>query len=146
MHSSAMMLGNETPAASTRTLYFAGLWSRIAGIGWVSEIVEAAGGVDVFADRAQEKSAKARIFSAGEVIAAARDIIIGSWCGKRFRPEGVRGRAGFEQIPAVRHGAPKEVKSTIILQPGPAALTDGLDAIAEIYVLQGIVRHRLAYR
>jgi iron complex transport system substrate-binding protein len=104
----------------------------IAGIGWVSEIVEAAGGVDVFADRAQEKSARARVVSVGEVIAAAPDIIIGSWCGKRFRPERVRGRAGFEHIPAVRHGALKEVKSSIILQPGPAALTDGLDAIAEI--------------
>ena len=104
----------------------------IAGIGWVSEIVEAAGGVDVFADRAQEKSAKARVVSAGEVMAAAPDIIIGSWCGKRFGPERVGCRAGFEHIPAVRHGALKEVKSTIILQPGPAALTDGLDAIAEI--------------
>jgi iron complex transport system substrate-binding protein len=72
----------------------------IAGIGWVSEIVEAAGGVDVFADRAQEKSARARVVSVGEVIAAAPDIIIGSWCGKRFRPERVRGRAGFEHIPA----------------------------------------------
>jgi iron complex transport system substrate-binding protein len=84
------------------------------------------------ADRAQEKSARARVVSAGEVIAAAPDIIIGSWCGKRFRPERVRGPAGFEHIPAVRHGALKEVKSSIILQPGPAALTDGLDAIAEI--------------
>ncbi len=104
----------------------------IAGIGWVSEIIEAAGGVDVFADRAQEKSAKARIVSASEVIAAAPDLIIGSWCGKRFRPERVGGRAGFELIPAVKYGALKEIKSTIILQPDPAALTDGLDMIAEI--------------
>ncbi len=104
----------------------------ISGIGWVSEIIEAAGGLDIFAGRAQAKSARDRIVSADEVIEAAPDIIIGSWCGKRFRPERVRARAGFELIPAVRNGALHEIKSTIILQPGPAALTDGLDAVAEI--------------
>ncbi len=104
----------------------------ISGIGWVSELVEAAGGVDVFRDHAKAKSAKDRIVSAGEVVAAAPDIIVGSWCGKRFRPERVCGRPGFENIPAVRDGALHEIKSPIILQPGPAALTDGACAIAGI--------------
>lgn len=104
----------------------------IAGIGWISEIVEAAGGQDVFADRAAAKSAKDRIVTADEVIAAAPDIIIGSWCGKRFRPERVCARAGFGSVPAVKNGALHEVKSPLILQPGPAALTDGAKAIAGI--------------
>jgi iron complex transport system substrate-binding protein len=104
----------------------------ISGIGWVSEIVDAAGGVDVLAGRAAGKSARDRIVSGGEVIAAAPDIIIGSWCGKRFRPERVSCRLGFHGIPAVKSGALHEIKSSIILQPGPAALTDGASAVAAI--------------
>jgi iron complex transport system substrate-binding protein len=104
----------------------------ISAIGWVSEIIDAAGGVDVFADRALAKSAKDRIVSAEEVIAAAPDIIIGSWCGKRFRPERVSRRSGFDGIPAVKSGALHETKSSIILQPGPAALTEGASAVAAI--------------
>lgn len=101
----------------------------ISGIGWVSEIVEAAGGRDVFADLAREPAAKDRIVGAEAVIAAAPDVILGSWCGKRFRPEKVAARPGFGAIPAVRDGRLYEVKAPIILQPGPAALTDGLDRI-----------------
>src|SRR5262249_43047962 len=97
----------------------------ISGIGWVSEIIEAAGGHDVFAKRAPAKCAKDRIVTKDEVIAAAPDIIIGSWCGKRFRPERVCARDGFDSIPAVKSGVLHEVKSPLILQPGPAALTDG---------------------
>jgi iron complex transport system substrate-binding protein len=104
----------------------------ISGIGWVSEIVEVAGGQDVFADRAAAKSAKDRIVTKEEVIAAAPDIIIGSWCGKRFRPERVSARAGFGGLPAVKNGALHEIKSPLILQPGPAALTEGAQAIAAI--------------
>lgn len=101
----------------------------ISGIGWVSQIVEAAGGRDVFADLAHEPAAKDRIVAAEAVIAAAPDVILGSWCGKRFRPEKVAARPGFDAIPAVRDGRLYEVKAPIILQPGPAALTDGLDRI-----------------
>jgi iron complex transport system substrate-binding protein len=104
----------------------------ISGIAWVSELIEAAGGVDVFADRAVCKSAKDRIVTADEVISRAPDIIVGSWCGKKFRPEKVVNRPGFEQIPAVRRGALHEIKSSLILQPGPAALTDGLAALQTI--------------
>jgi iron complex transport system substrate-binding protein len=104
----------------------------ISGIAWVSELIEAAGGVDVFADRAVCKSAKDRIVTAADVIGRAPDIIIGSWCGKKFQPEKVSKRPGFEQIPAVRRGALHEIKSSLILQPGPAALTDGLAALQVI--------------
>jgi iron complex transport system substrate-binding protein len=104
----------------------------ISSIGWVSELIAAAGGVDVFAALAAQKSAKDRIVSAGAVIAAAPDIIVGSWCGKKFAPARVAARPGFAEIPAVRDGWLREVKSPLILQPGPAALTDGLDALAKI--------------
>jgi iron complex transport system substrate-binding protein len=104
----------------------------ISGIGWVSELVTAAGGIDVFAQLATQKSAKDRIVSAADVIAAAPDIIIGSWCGKKFVPAKVAARPGFAAIPAVRDGWLREIKSPLILQPGPAALTDGLDALQAI--------------
>ena len=105
----------------------------ISGIGWVSELVEIAGGVDVFADLAGRKSARERIVTGAAVIAGAPDIIIGSWCGKKFAPARLAARPGFSDIAAVRNGWLREVKSTLILQPGPAALTDGLDALAAIF-------------
>jgi iron complex transport system substrate-binding protein len=101
----------------------------ISGIGWVSELIGAAGGIDVFADRATGKSAKERIVSDAEVIERQPDIIIGSWCGKKFRAQKVASRSGFDRLPAVRAGALHEIKSSLILQPGPAALTDGLAAL-----------------
>jgi iron complex transport system substrate-binding protein len=104
----------------------------ISGLGWVSELIGAAGGVEVFPTLAARKNAKDRIVSPAEVIEARPDIIIGSWCGKKFVPGKVAGRPGFAQVPAVATGFLREVKSTLILQPGPAALTDGLDALAAI--------------
>jgi iron complex transport system substrate-binding protein len=104
----------------------------ISGIGWVSELIEAAGGIDVFPDLARRKNAKDRIVSPEQVIASAPDIIIGSWCGKKFAPSKVVARPGFAGVPAVTAGFLREIKSTIILQPGPAALTDGLDALVAI--------------
>lgn len=104
----------------------------ISGIQWVSELIHLAGGVDVFPERAASSLAKGRIIADGaEVIEAAPDIIFGSWCGKRFRPEQVVSRAGWASIPAVRHGDVYEIASPLILQPGPAALTDGLAALHE---------------
>jgi len=105
----------------------------ISGIGWVSELIGIAGGIDVFASLGAQKSAKDRIVSAEQVIAAEPDIIVGSWCGKKFVPERVAERPGFASVPAVATGWLREVKSTIILQPGPAALTDGVDALAAIF-------------
>jgi iron complex transport system substrate-binding protein len=104
----------------------------ISGIKWVSELIEAAGGVEVFPALAANKNAKDRIVTADDVIAAAPDIIVGSWCGKKFVPKKVAARPGFDTIPAVRDGCLREIKSALILQPGPAALTDGLDALESI--------------
>jgi iron complex transport system substrate-binding protein len=104
----------------------------ITAIRWVSELIETAGGTDVFAGLSHHKSAKDRIVSAGAVIAAEPDIVIASWCGKKFRQEKFVARAGYCEIPAVRDGQVYEIKSPLILQPGPAALTDGVDAIARI--------------
>jgi len=104
----------------------------ISGIQWVSELIEAAGGIEAFPRLAANKNAKDRIVSADDVIAAAPDIIIGSWCGKKFVPAKVAARPGFAQIPAVRDGALHEIKSALILQPGPATLTDGLDQLVRI--------------
>jgi iron complex transport system substrate-binding protein len=104
----------------------------ISGIGWVSELINAAGGIDVFPERARRASAKERIVSAEAVIAAAPQIVIGSWCGKKFRPDRFAARPGFAALPAVRDGFVREIKSALILQPGPAALTDGLDGLAAI--------------
>jgi len=104
----------------------------ISGIGWVSEVVEAAGGLEVFPELARRDAAKDRIVTAEQVIEAQPDIVIGSWCGKKFQPERFAARSGFDALPAVRAGFLREVKSTLILQPGPAALTDGLDAVVGI--------------
>ncbi|HSW08955.1 ABC transporter substrate-binding protein [Aquabacterium sp.] len=107
---------------------------QISAIRWVSELVGIAGGDDIFPARAAAGLGRDRIVAdALEVPAMAPDIIIGSWCGKKFRPEHVRARPGWQQVPAVRDGELHEIKSPLILQPGPAALTDGLAA------LQGII-------
>ncbi|MHB8624386.1 MAG: cobalamin-binding protein [Sulfuricaulis sp.] len=99
----------------------------ISGIRWVSELIEIAGGQDCFVENAQFPDAKRRIIAdANEVVRRRPDIIIGSWCGRRFRPERVGARAGWREIPAVAHGEVHEIKSSDILQPGPAALTDGV--------------------
>ena len=104
----------------------------ISGIAWVSELIEAAGGVEVFPQLAVRKNARDRIVSTDDVVAARPDIIIGSWCGKKFVPGKVTARPGFAEVPAVSRGWLREIKSTLILQPGPAALTDGLDQLAGI--------------
>lgn len=99
----------------------------ISGIRWVSELIEIAGGDDVFPEFAVEPLAKNRIHADGsEVVRRQPDIIFGSWCGKKFRPEKVAAREGFDSVPAVRDGELHEIKSSVILQPGPAALTDGV--------------------
>jgi iron complex transport system substrate-binding protein len=105
----------------------------ISGIGWVSELTQLAGGEECFPELARESSAKNRIIAdPAEVIRRAPDIVIGSWCGKKFQPQQVRARAGWEAIPAVRDGHLYEIKSPNILQPGPAALTDGIQELHAI--------------
>ena len=92
-----------------------------------------AGGEDVFPELSAQPLAKGRILADGDaVVARAPDIILGSWCGKKFRPQQVAARPGWGMIPAVRDGELHEIKSPLILQPGPAALTDGVEAIAAV--------------
>jgi len=104
----------------------------ISGIRWVSELVEIAGGEDVFRERSFSQAATGRIVQAQDVIRAQPEVIIGSWCGKKFRPERVAARPGWDTIPAVRDQRLYEVKSSEILQPGPAALTDGVRRLHDI--------------
>jgi iron complex transport system substrate-binding protein len=115
---------------TVETLYLLG--ELISGIGWVSELVEIAGGVDIFADRRNQSVAKDRMVRIEEVLERAPDLIIGSWCGKKLRPERVAARSGFDRIPAVQRKDLYEIKSSLILQPGPAALTDGLADLVKI--------------
>lgn len=105
----------------------------ITGIRWVAELVRHAGGEDLFPEKALEPLARGRIVEdPAEVVARDPEIIIGSWCGRRFRPEQVAARPGWDRTTAVRDGEIHEVKSSLILQPGPAALTDGVQAIQNI--------------
>ena len=105
----------------------------ISGIRWVSELVEIAGGEDIFSDRSHSQAAAGRIVpDADLVIQKNPDVILGSWCGKKFRPERVAARAGWQAIAAVKENQLFEIKSADILQPGPAALTDGVRRIHEI--------------
>ena len=105
----------------------------ISAIRWVSELIEISGGIDCFAELGSQPLAQHRIIlDPMEVVRRQPDIIIGSWCGKKFRPDQVRGRDGWLDIPAVRAGALYEIKSADILQPGPAALTDGLRQLRDI--------------
>jgi len=103
----------------------------ISGIGWVSELIEIAGGEDVLPNLRFQQAAKDRIISPDVVRTAAPDVILASWCGKKVVPDKIRKRPGWSEIPAVRNDRIVEIKSPLILQPGPAALTDGLDAIVK---------------
>lgn len=107
----------------------------ISAIRWVSELIGLAGGEDIFPERAQAPLGRERIVADPlEVVRSAPDLIIGSWCGKKFRPEQVAARPGWQAVPAVRDGELHEIKSPLILQPGPAALTAGLDALHRLIV------------
>jgi iron complex transport system substrate-binding protein len=106
---------------------------QISGIRWVSELVELAGGEECFPELAVQALGKNRIVADRlEVVRRAPDIILGSWCGKKFQPAEVAARAGWGEVPAVRDGFVREIKSAIILQPGPAALTDGVRAVQAV--------------
>ena len=105
----------------------------ISGIRWVAELIGIAGGDDCFPELSAQPLGRQRIIAdSGEVPRRAPDIILGSWCGKKFRPEEVAARPGWSATKAVRSGFVREIKSAIILQPGPAALTDGLQAVQEV--------------
>src|SRR5437763_693703 len=105
---------------------------QISAIRWVSELVEIAGGEDVFAELSRSQAATGRIVRPQAVLERAPEIMIASWCGKKFRPERVAARPGWRALAAVRDGELHEIKSADILQPGPAALTDGVRRLHEI--------------
>jgi iron complex transport system substrate-binding protein len=105
----------------------------ISGIRWVSELVGIAGGDDCFPELAAQPLGRDRIIADGaEIVRRNPDIVVGSWCGKKFRPLKVAARAGWENVNAVRDGQLFEIKSADILQPGPAALTDGVEQLHRI--------------
>ena len=101
----------------------------ISGIGWVSELIHIAGGQDVFPELAAQGKARDRILTPDQVIPRAPDVILASWCGKKVVPARIAARPGWDSMPAIRNGRIHEIKSPLILQPGPAALTEGLEAI-----------------
>jgi iron complex transport system substrate-binding protein len=104
----------------------------ITAIQWVSELIELAGGTNVFADRAVGKLASQRFVGADEIVAADPEVVLGCWCGKPFDRDAFLSRPGFAQLAAARSGRIHELDPAIILQPGPACLSDGLDALERL--------------
>ena len=104
----------------------------IAGIRWVSELVEIAGGEDVFPELRDRHDGPGRIVKAETVIERAPEVIVASWCGKAVKKEKIASRPGWDALPAVQAGRIHEIKSAFILQPGPAALTDGVAALQRV--------------
>jgi len=128
-------VANRLAAGARRPRVFFEEWDvpHISAIQWVSELIGIAGGDDCFPELAQQSLGKNRIIADGfTIVQRSPDIILGSWCGKKFRPETVAARDGWADVPAVRNGQLFEIKSPDILQPGPAALTDG---VAQIHKL-----------
>jgi iron complex transport system substrate-binding protein len=124
-------VASAVPSGAPRPKVYFEEWDEplISGIGWVSDLIAIAGGDDVFPQLAREKAAKDRIVSPDAVAAANPDVILASWCGKKVVVDRIRRRPGWNGIAAVRNNRIVEIKSSLILQPGPAALTDGLDAV-----------------
>jgi len=127
-------LGEKSARRTERPKVYFEEWDEpmICGIHWVSELIEIAGGQDVFRDRSRQRGAKGRIVTAEQVAEAAPDIMLASWCGKPFEAEAVRSRAGMAGVPAVAQGRMIELPPEIILQPGPACLTAGLDRLEQV--------------
>jgi iron complex transport system substrate-binding protein len=125
-------------AASTKLKYHPKIYFEewyeplISAICWVSELIEIAGGKDIFSEFRTKHSAKERIVKPEEVVNRNPDIIVGSWCGKKFKKNKVRERKGWEEVNAIQNNNLFEINSTIILQPGPASLTDGLEELVKI--------------
>ena len=136
-------IGRAAASFARRPKVFFEEWDEphISGIRWVSELLTLAGGEDIFPELARQAMGKDRIIADGQqIVARAPDIVIGSWCGKKFRPEKVAQRPGWQDVPAVRDGQLFEIKSADILQPGPAALTDGVAQLHRI-MAQWVARH-----
>ncbi len=125
--------GQSARRSSRPRVYFEE-WDEpmIAGIEWVSELIEIAGGQNVFRQLARGKLARERFVTAADVVAADPEVVLASWCGKAFDRSAFEARPGFAGITAVQRGRVHEVPAEIILQPGPACLTDGLDFLVRV--------------
>ncbi len=140
MHARLQAIQAAAASLPRRPRVFFEEWDEphISAIRWVSELVGIAGGDDCFPELALQPMGKDRIIADGaEIVRRKPDIIIGSWCGKKFRPEKVAARAGWENVNAVKNGQLFEIKSCDILQPGPAALTDGVEQLHKIVMAWG---------
>ena len=129
LQSQLQAIGRSAAAFKRRPRVYFEEWDEphISGIRWVSELIGIAGGDDIFPELALQPLGKNRIIADGQtIVQRAPDIVVGSWCGKKFRPEKVAQRPGWQDVPAVRNGQLFEIKSVDILQPGPAALSDGV--------------------
>jgi iron complex transport system substrate-binding protein len=136
-------IANEARSLKRRPRVYFEEWDEpaISGIRWVSQLVGIAGGDDCFPELAVQALGKDRIIAdTGEIVRRNPDIVIGSWCGKKFRPDKVAARAGWQDVAAVKNAQLFEIKSADILQPGPAALTDGVEQIHRI-VMDWAQRH-----
>lgn len=127
-------ISSESARRSARPRVYFEEWDdpTIVGIEWVSELIEIAGGHNVFRERARGKLARERFVTPEEVLAADPEVALASWCGKPFDRAAFEARPGFERMTAVQRGRVHEVPAEIILQPGPACLTDGLDFLVGV--------------
>ncbi len=135
MQSRLLAIEQEAVTLKRRPRVFFEEWydPHISAIAWVSELMGIAGGDDCFPELAAKAMGKDRIIAdGGEIVQRNPDIIFGSWCGRKFRPDHVRGRSGWEGVNAVRNNQLFEIKSAEILQPGPASLTDGVEQLHRI--------------
>src|SRR2546422_3519046 len=130
----------QTAALARRPRVYFEEWDDplISGIQWVEELIDIAGGDPIFPELRHARLAKDRIVQADEVVRRRPDVIIASWCGKAVRKERIASRAGWDALPAVQAGRIHEIKSALILQPGPAALTDGIHRLQEIIAGVGV--------
>lgn len=130
-------MAQRTAAFKLRPRVYFEEWDEphMSTIRWVSELISIAGGDDIFPELAAMPMGRDRIIACGDsIVERSPDIIIGSLCGKKFRPEKVSARPGWQDVPAVRNGQIFEIKSADILQPGPAALTDGAAQLHRIFM------------
>lgn len=134
LRESLLEAGDQSRRQSVRPRVFFEEWydPLISGIRWVSELIEIAGGTDIFSENRLFHDGKRRIVDPAEVVRRDPEVIVASWCGRKFQPNLVRSRPGWEEVSAVRNGRLHEIKSAVILQPGPASLTEGLRALREI--------------
>ncbi|MDI9335019.1 MAG: cobalamin-binding protein [Cytophagales bacterium] len=131
----AMRLASQSWQARPKVYFEEWDEPMISAIQWVSELIDIAGGVDVFPELGRQSLGKNRVITDPlEPARRAPDIIVGSWCGKKFRAEKVSARAGWQTIPAVQNSGLFEIKSCDMLQPGPAALTDGLAQLHQLFL------------